>query len=499
MAQESSMAQLTKIYQNLRADFCDFFKAHPAFEVSLFILLGVFFHTPLSLLAITLSLALSYFIKKPIKGNAVFLLSSSFYFFSLAPVALEKGEWKNSNAYICVTKQDFISKQGIKCSGILKALSDGHSTIHVEKPISLFLPKSYEPTVLGDYIILGDFETKSGYYYTVKKMKKILDFQPSQFLIFRRHIKEWIEKKLSHYSFPIHGKMLLNACLIGTPVTPNIKSVFSSLGLSHILAISGFHFSLIVMLLTKILEKVLPKPLLLLSICLFITFYAALIGISASVERAYLAALLGFLALLLQKKTFSLNILATAFIISFLTDPLSLKSIGFQLSFVATLGILCLYQPIFELLSTIFPKRTFDEALQLNHFSQWGHCLLYGIKGLLSLNFAVTFFTLPVLLFHFKEFPLLGLVYNLIVPLLIGYGMAIGLMGLVILVLFNIPVIYLLATAFLEELVQFLIYFPRCFSYYIRIETLSLSTVFLIELFFIFGSLYTYQLIKKKS
>ena len=151
--QESYTAQLTGIYHDLRIDFCDFFRVHPAFEVSLFIIFGIFFHTSLSIFALALSLFFSYFLKKPFKGTVIFLLSSCFYFVSLPSCIHENKEWKNAKGYITVTKKDFVKKNGIKCSGILKAIDD-NTAIRVEKPISLFLPKSYENTLFGDFIIL---------------------------------------------------------------------------------------------------------------------------------------------------------------------------------------------------------------------------------------------------------------------------------------------------------------------------------------------------------
>jgi len=113
------------------------------------------------------------------------------------------------------------------------------------------------------------------------------------------------------------------------------------LGISHMLAISGLHFTILLgaaeYLLKKILPSKKPRLLLLAGLCVF---YMALAGFSASVLRAGLMMLITYAAALLHRESDFYTSLALAALLICLGDPASFYSVGLQLSVlsVAVLG-----------------------------------------------------------------------------------------------------------------------------------------------------------------
>ena len=110
-------------------------------------------------------------------------------------------------------------------------------------------------------------------------------------------------------------------------------------------------------------------------------------------------------------------------LLELLLHPLSLTEVGFQLSYLATFGILVFYRLFNQLFQSFLPKRTFYEAKKLSLIDKHGYLLSNAIRAGLALNFSVHIITLPVVLYTFHLFPLLSLPYNLIFPPLLGLSL----------------------------------------------------------------------------
>ena len=151
-------------------------------------------------------------------------------------------------------------------------------------------------------------------------------------------------------------------------------------------------------------------------------------GFSPSISRAWIGFLLPLVGFLFGYKATALNALGMALMVALIIDPLSLRLLGFQLSYLATFGILTFYKPIEELMRKLLPKRLYETALKMPLLDQYGVLLSATIRSALSLNIAVHLFTLPLVLFNFHKFPWLSLIYNLFFPL----GIALSLLLLLL-------------------------------------------------------------------
>ena len=171
-------------------------------------------------------------------------------------------------------------------------------------------------------------------------------------------------------------------------------------GVAHIFAVSGLHIGIVFAIVSFILKKLHINRYASAVISLFaITFYTAVCGFALSALRAAIMCAVLLIAKLTRERYDGLNALAVAAIIILSFSPLSLFSVGFQLSVCAVGGIYCFSKCIEKLLKKIKIPRFISTAAGASAGAQLG--------------------TMPVLLSKFGYISGAGLLLNLIVlPLL---------------------------------------------------------------------------------
>ena len=235
-----------------------------------------------------------------------------------------------------------------------------------------------------------------------------------------RRLQEKLINDLNQQNISAESKQLLAALLLGAKksVTKPITSQFSRLGLSHILALSGLHISLlygVCAYLVSFLFKHQPITQSLL-LSLVILFYAVLTGLSPSVMRASLMFLLYAFTLLVDRRTSVYNIIFLSAFILLVFQPNLLYSVGFQLSYMAVIGIVYFY--------TKFAK-----------YSRVKPYFLQFVFGISIVSIAAQLSTGILSVYYFNSFPVSFLWSNIIVLPLITYFLYLGLLYLVIVVL----------------------------------------------------------------
>jgi len=180
----------------------------------------------------------------------------------------------------------------------------------------------------------------------------------------------------------------------------DLRAAYSSAGAMHILCVSGLHVGVIFMVLNTLLgflsrihfgDKI--KMILLL---LTIWFYAFITGLSPSVLRASCMISLIIISKSLNRHVNIYNVLAASAFILLLINPYILVNIGFQLSYLAVIGIVSIYKYLYNLWSTGF---IITDKL-------WSIC---------AVSIAAQLATFPLSLFYFHQFPNLFLLTNIIV------------------------------------------------------------------------------------
>jgi len=192
-------------------------------------------------------------------------------------------------------------------------------------------------------------------------------------------------------------------------------------GVSHIVVISGYNISILTKNVLRSRGLLGRRAALILSASVILAF-VVMTGAEASVVRA---AIMGF-ALIAATGTGRLYAVQNAVIFAgaamIAQNPKILQfDIGFQLSFMATLGIIY-FSPILEM------------GLRKIKIPEAG---FLSLRGNLSSTTAALVFTLPLLLYHFERLSVYAIPANVLilwsVPYVMALGMAVAFVGLVFL------------------------------------------------------------------
>ena len=171
----------------------------------------------------------------------------------------------------------------------------------------------------------------------------------------------------------------------------DIRDNFVQVGLAHVLAASGFHVSLLlgfVLALTQGFSKQIQFRVGMITLIL----YSALTGFAPSVLRASLMGFGAVLAKLLDRRVNTLGSLLLTATILLLLNPLWIQDVGFQLSFLATLGLVVTVPVLMEMWDYLPPAIASACAVPVSAF----------------------LWTFPLQLYHFGVLPPYGILVNLV-------------------------------------------------------------------------------------
>ncbi len=219
---------------------------------------------------------------------------------------------------------------------------------------------------------------------------------------------------------------LLTGILLGDEdgISPELKDAFSRVGAAHVVAISGFNMVVLSGIVIRVMSGLFRrnKTIVTLNALSIIAVYSLFVGASPGILRAALMSGLLVIGSQLNRKTFVPTSLALAALLLSLHDPNVLLDIGFQLSFLAVLGLGLFADP----LSLRF-RRLLDRFLPVHAAS----VLHRFLNEPLIVSFAAQITTLPLIVLYFGRLSLAALPVNmLIVPvqsavLLLGMAAAV--------------------------------------------------------------------------
>ncbi|MCU0370139.1 MAG: ComEC family competence protein [Bacteroidales bacterium] len=204
--------------------------------------------------------------------------------------------------------------------------------------------------------------------------------------------------------FKVEGQdfALVSALLLGSKEFLESETIreFSQAGAIHVLSVSGLHVGIMYVVADKVLfflkrGRKTRKLHHILIIC-FIWGYAFISGLPSSVIRAALMFSLLAVAKMFKRSSDNFNILAVAAFFQLWIDPYEIAKVGFQLSYLAVLGIFAFYKPLNELNSS-------------------GHRLISWIWPVLAVSIAAQLATFPLGCYYFNLFPVYFLLTNLVV------------------------------------------------------------------------------------
>lgn len=216
---------------------------------------------------------------------------------------------------------------------------------------------------------------------------------------------------LINKSLPEPQAGILSAMVLGNKqgIPNEVKQMFSETGISHIVAISGMHITIVASLLFIIFGSFfISRRQSFLLVTTVLLLYIMAIGFPASAVRAAIMGIAASLAILFNRKNNSLNaLLLAAAIMVFLNPKILRDDIGFQLSCAAVLGI------------------THFNNLFINKLVKFSL-----VKQTLAMTLAAQIATMPLIVFYFGIVSLSAPLVNIfVVPILPGV-LLFGIVGL---------------------------------------------------------------------
>ncbi|QCE40702.1 ComEC/Rec2 family competence protein [Psychroserpens sp. NJDZ02] len=261
-------------------------------------------------------------------------------------------------------------------------------------------------------------EKQQIYYQIYANQLDILELKSETSTVFGHaaRFRNYINKALSKYQYSDEQSSIINALILGQRqnITKEVYDNYTNAGAIHILAVSGLHIGIILLLLNfvfKPIERIKNGKLIKTIILVILLWtYALIAGGSASIIRATTMFSIVAIGINLKRPTNIYNTLAISVFILLLIKPNFLFDVGFQLSYAAVISIVS-FQPILE--------RLYSPKYKLNK-------LLWQT---LTVTVSAQFGIIPISLYYFHQFPSLFWLSNLIVipflSLILGLGLVV--------------------------------------------------------------------------
>ena len=265
-------------------------------------------------------------------------------------------------------------------------------------------------------------------------------------------------------SFGISGdeNAVVNAMALGdkSGISPQLKYLYSQTGASYVLALSGMHLAIIYFILSwvvmrtmlwlyvvpELLWEKLPvenntclqriikmflrlqpseqlyRNIISFVILLIIWLYVILVGMSPSVVRSAVMLSIYGISRMLFRKHDVITVLALTAFLTLMISPLSLFDVGFQMSYLAVLGI-GVYMPY--LMQLVYKT---DYNWSEDSSTSMLRKILLWVYGSLVLSFSAQIMVLPLVAYYFHSLPCYGLLSSLVVSvtamLIVGLSFA---------------------------------------------------------------------------
>ena len=239
-------------------------------------------------------------------------------------------------------------------------------------------------------------------------------------------LRERINKNLKQSNFKEDELAIINALLLGQrqDISKDIYDSYSQAGVIHILAVSGLHVGIILLLLHFLFKPIERfkhgKVIKILLIVVLLWSFAIIAGLSASVTRAVTMFSIVAIGMNLKRPTNIYNTLAISMFVILLFKPLFLLDVGFQLSYLAVFAIVTIQPILYKLWK---PKLKI-----IDYFWQ-----------IFTVTLAAQFGVIPVSLYYFHQFPGLFFISNLVIIPFLGFILGFGILVIILSLLNTLP------------------------------------------------------------
>lgn len=267
-----------------------------------------------------------------------------------------------------------------------------------------------------------------------EQIKFIAPPQRKGFLYYSQQARLWASSRMKEFVTGEQEQAIAMALVLGVTdgLDNDLQNAYSASGAMHVLAVSGLHVGIIywmILLLLKPIRSLAWSAWLIAIISLvFLWAYAFVTGLSPSVLRA--VTMFSFMAIAkpFSRSTNIYNTLAASVFILLIYNPYLIMSVGFQLSYLAVIGIVYLQRPLYHVWEA--PNKFLDWCWSIS-------CV--------SIAAQIATFALGLLYFH--QFPVYFLFSNLFV---IPGSFVVLVLGILLLAVSPLPVVAFIVGWLLE-------------------------------------------------
>ena len=197
------------------------------------------------------------------------------------------------------------------------------------------------------------------------------------------------------------------------------KKTFSKANLSHILAISGMHVGNVILAMNFIFKRFDKRKGKYIFIFILIVF-SQLTGSSPSITRAVIMSSIMIASKLMYRKSDVLNSISISAFIILNFNPYNILDLGFQLSFLGTLGIVLFESKIVQILKMIHSKNNYVFK------SEFLKRLINKTYTLITVSIAANIMIFPVLAYTYNRVSFIFIISNILVAPILGIMSLVG-------------------------------------------------------------------------
>lgn len=288
-------------------------------------------------------------------------------------------------------------------------------------------------------------------------------------------VRSYINEKLTENNFNAETLSLINALLLGQRqhLSKDIYDDFAAAGAVHILAVSGLHVGIIMLILQFVfrpLERLRNgKRIKIICVVLCLWIFAVIAGLSPSVLRA--VTMFSFLAYAMESKreTSTFNTLFASAFLLLAIDPNLIFHIGFQMSYMAVFAIVWICPMIQKYYR---PKTIIDRKI-------W---------ETLTVTFAAQLGVAVLSIYYFHHFPGLFFITNVVILPFLGLILGGGILVIALASLNILPsFLHQVYSILLEKLIAFIRWVAMQDRYYF--DEISLNTLQIVGFYFVLVAL----------
>jgi competence protein ComEC len=241
------------------------------------------------------------------------------------------------------------------------------------------------------------------------------------------HLRGRLQRTLGGSGLTTENLAVLSAMALGdkSGLTHSLRDLYMTAGVSHVLALSGLHLSILYMVLNLILLGRWRRPrfqwISQAVIVLAIWMFVFLVGMPVSLVRSAVMYTLLSVSIILSRRSIALNTLSIAAFFILLFSPFSLFDVSFQLSFLSVLSIVVLSFP--KVRPSDWNERMHRLQISTRRRDRLCHRFMTlrpvrYMSTLIWTSFTAQIGTAPLVAYYFNCFPTYFLLANIwVIPL----------------------------------------------------------------------------------